>query len=206
MHRNDRYWDRPERRFSKYAEWGAYHWTQWADKDSEYHETIAEALRRTEHDELILDVGCGDGVFAVQAALRGSIVTAIDPDEDALHLAKEAALGKVPIRFIKGDVAAHKFDDKYDVAVLLDVFEHFEQPVAALANLRQCADSLLLVTPEYVSDKMMSNHHPYEYTEASLTNTLANAGWKVAFMERVPVTQRQQGETFDRHNFWVHAE
>jgi len=56
-------------------------------------------------DELVLDVGTGDGTYAIEAAVRGAEVTALDASPEMLQAASaRAERGSVPIKFCEGDV------------------------------------------------------------------------------------------------------
>lgn len=53
--------------------------------------------------ETFVDIGCGSGVYAIAGALRGAIVTAIDPNTDALRATqKNAALNGVSVVTVQG--------------------------------------------------------------------------------------------------------
>lgn len=65
----------------------------------------------------VLDVGCGDGTYAIEAATRGAAATGIDraPDMIAAARARGAASDA---RFIEGDALALPFGDgSFDVVV-----------------------------------------------------------------------------------------
>ena len=72
----------------------------------------------------VLDVGCGEGFYAIYLASKGFEVTGIDISENAIKLAKEnAAKQGVKIKFIPMDVAHldemnNKFDFVFEWAIL----------------------------------------------------------------------------------------
>jgi len=78
----------------------------------------------------LLDAGCGTGALAVEAAMRGADVTAIDLSPTLIELAKERlpdTLGKGKIIFIAGDMIDDKLG-KFDHVVAMDSVIHYSYP------------------------------------------------------------------------------
>lgn len=75
------------------------------------------------HGQRILDVGCGDGVLAVELARRGGNVTGLDADPGMLAAAQErSGLARVSATFIAGDARSLPFDDSaFDIVVAITV-------------------------------------------------------------------------------------
>ena len=65
-----------------------------------YLNLVSEVGART-----VLDVGCGTGTFACMLALRGHEVTAADPAEASLAIARTKP-GAEKVRWISGDASA----------------------------------------------------------------------------------------------------
>ena len=88
----------------------------------------------------ILDLGCGEGVYAIEAALRGAQVVALDGRmqrmQDGLRIAQE--LGLDSIRFEQADVRAldEKALGQFDMVWVLGLLYHLDSP-ANLALLEQ---------------------------------------------------------------------
>jgi 2-polyprenyl-3-methyl-5-hydroxy-6-metoxy-1,4-benzoquinol methylase len=74
----------------------------------------------------VLDVGCGNGQFALALAASGAgRVLGLDFDESAVAAARSAADGSgLACGFVCGDVAALPTDERFDFVVLNDVTEH----------------------------------------------------------------------------------
>jgi ubiquinone biosynthesis O-methyltransferase len=71
----------------------------------------------------LLDVGCGDGTYAIAAASKGALVTAIDQSDRMLEaaLARASETG-VDVRFERTDASGLPFDDKsFDVILAVTV-------------------------------------------------------------------------------------
>lgn len=91
----------------------------------------------------LLDVGCGPGTITADLAGVVGAVTALEPTEDALDLARRTAAERgIPgIRFETGDVHALPYaDGTFDVVHAHQVLQHVSDPVLALREMgRVCA-------------------------------------------------------------------
>lgn len=90
----------------------------------------------------VLDLGCGTGTFALMLAGRGIRVTAVDPDEDAIAVARHKE-GADAVEWIVGDAATMPPMSANMVTMTANVAQHFlsnEEWDAALASIR---DALL---------------------------------------------------------------
>jgi len=74
----------------------------------------------------VLDVGCGEGFYAIYLASKGFDVTGIDISENAIKLAKEnAAKHNIKIKFMPLDVAdLDKINDKFDFVFEWAILHH----------------------------------------------------------------------------------
>lgn len=67
--------------------------------------------------ETCADIGCGSGIFAIGAAKNGAIVTAIDPNKDALRMTrKNAKYNHVSVETVQGLYFAN-LRRKFDVII-----------------------------------------------------------------------------------------
>jgi SAM-dependent methyltransferase len=128
----------------------------------------------------ILDAGCGSGRNMVELARYGS-VTGVELSQTSVALARQREVGEV----IAGSVLEMPFaDHSFDLAVCLDVLEHLQDDLAALAELRRAVapgGALLVTVPAYQwlwSHHDEINHHHRRYTRRSLQRVAEQAGWR----------------------------
>ena len=96
----------------------------------------AASLRQGER---VLDVGCGVGALALDAAAQvgaGGVVLGVDVSAPMLALAGERARqAGAPVRFLEADAQVSGFEESFDVVVSRFGVMFFADPVAAFANL-----------------------------------------------------------------------
>ena len=82
----------------------------------------------------IVDIGCGAGLVTVPLAADGHDLVGVDRSEPSLAVARDhAERGGVRAVFRAQDaVALAEADETFDVALLLDVLEHVEDPAAVV--------------------------------------------------------------------------
>lgn len=76
----------------------------------------------------ILDVGCGDGLHAVELAATGCTVTGLDLSRSLLEEGlKNANLRDVPVRFIEADMREMNFERRFDLIMCMNsTFGYFD--------------------------------------------------------------------------------
>ena len=102
----------------------------------------------------VIDFGCGDGIEAVEMALRGAKeVIGIDIREDVLQEAKQRALAAG----VEGNCQfATSTEKRAEVIVSLDSFEHFGDP----AEILRCMNRLLQPQGEVLVSFGPTWYHP----------------------------------------------
>jgi SAM-dependent methyltransferase len=113
--------------------WGA-RADDWARTEEQQLPTYEEAIRRVGVDpgQLVLDVGCGTGVFLRAAADRGARVFGLDASEALLEIAR----GRVPEAELRlGDLQFLPYED--DTFELVTGFNSFFFAADLVASLRE---------------------------------------------------------------------
>jgi SAM-dependent methyltransferase len=130
----------------------------------------------------ILDFGCGTGAWLAELERFGA-VSAVDADPSAVAFCHER--GRTEVQLVPPGAPLPFLDDAFDIVTALDVIEHIDDDVAALAELRRVlrpGGTLLVAVPAFmflwgVQDEV--SHHRRRYTAATLRRALAGAGLRV---------------------------
>jgi SAM-dependent methyltransferase len=90
------------------------------------YETATRLIRKYKKGKLkILDIGCGQGIFAFFADKNWSLF-GVDSDKDRIERAKK--IKRKNTRFLLGDVENFRLREKVDVVLALDIIEHLDHP------------------------------------------------------------------------------
>jgi ubiquinone/menaquinone biosynthesis C-methylase UbiE len=101
-------------------------------------EPVLDALQLTQGD-LLLDVGCGGGVFLRRALQTGCRAVGVDHSPDMVRLARKTTAGEA--RIVQGTAEALPFKDGEFTAIsCLVAFFFFPEPVAILREFRRVLD------------------------------------------------------------------
>jgi SAM-dependent methyltransferase len=98
-------------------------------------EPVLSALDLGEED-VLLDVGCGGGVFLRRAMETGCRATGLDHSDDMVELARETTGGRA--RIVKGDASGLPFEDgEFSAVSCIVAFFFFPEPGTALREFRR---------------------------------------------------------------------
>jgi SAM-dependent methyltransferase len=130
----------------------------------------------------MLDFGCGTGAF-LEHLERFGAVSAVDSDASAVAFCHTR--GRTEVQLVPADAPLPFPDASFDLATALDVVEHIDDDVAALAELRRVLrpDGVLLVAvPAFMflwgkQDEV--SHHHRRYTARTMRRALTEAGFTV---------------------------
>lgn len=128
----------------------------------------------------ILDVGCGDGLFFDRLA-RFGVVQGVEADAT---LVLEGSRHRAAIHIGPFD-ESFRPDARFGLILMLDVLEHFEDPIRALERARELlapGGRLLITVPAFNSlwthhDDL--NNHLVRYRKGTLAEAVAAAGLTV---------------------------
>jgi SAM-dependent methyltransferase len=142
----------------------------------------------------LLEVGCGTGTLILEAQSRGWQALGIEPGQAAARIARERG-APVVHGWFPADLPADA--KEFDAAAILDVLEHFADPLAFLGELRSCLGSggrLLIQVPNWDSplvrlqgagSSVVAPGHWSYFTPATLPRLLARAGFRPLCVETV---------------------
>lgn len=104
----------------------------------------------------VLDVGCGTGLFAYEAAKRGAVALGVDYSPEGIAIAKEKY--KHPnLEYRCEDILKSKaMREKFDIVVSLGTLEHMDKPLKALHLFKKMLTpegSILLTCPNWVNPR-----------------------------------------------------
>jgi SAM-dependent methyltransferase len=130
----------------------------------------------------VLDFGCGTGAF-LEHLERFGPVSAVDSDERAVAFCH--ARGRDEVQLVPPGAPLPFADDAFDLVTTLDVIEHIDDDVGALAELRRVlkpGGQALVAVPAFMflwgkQDEV--SHHRRRYTARSLRRALEAAGFAV---------------------------
>ena len=133
----------------------------------------------------LIDIGGGSGAFAVAAARRGWVASAVDPALDIGSLENSAVQG------YRGLLSQVPNSEQFDIATIWDVIEHVEEPFEFLLDIRKrlCSGGfLVLSTGNYKSVDRLSagkQHwmyqldHRWYFSPESIGRLLSLTGFEV---------------------------
>jgi SAM-dependent methyltransferase len=138
----------------------------------------------------VIDIGCGSGRVARLVAERAEAVVGVDRNPDHIGLAQRYA--NPPNVFFKVGDADRELDGEYDLALVIHLLEHLDDPDAFLTRLRSVASRVIVEVPDFRADALniarlelgadfsTDADHVREYTPAVLADQLARNGWTIS--------------------------
>ena len=97
--------------------------------------TAKENLKKDFSKIKVLDVGSGHGEQAVELSKHFDSVVGVEPQEEAYAWAKKQAEGIKNVTFVNKRIEDFETRDKYDLIVLLTVFEHLSDQKEAFLKI-----------------------------------------------------------------------
>jgi ubiquinone/menaquinone biosynthesis C-methylase UbiE len=155
-----------EKKFSKYAKHGAYHFRWWYANKPSYTNHV-NRVKDWIKEKNVLDVGCGDGLISFVVGMRG-----VDNEPDAIKAGK---LRNAPIEL--GDAYNLNFkDEEFDAVFMGDTLEHFEFPEKALVEARRVLKQYLyIVVPR--KERRMEEFQYHDWTPEQLKEEVERVGF-----------------------------
>src|SRR3990167_4916546 len=104
----------------------------------------------------VLDVGCGTGLFAYEAAKRGAYVVGVDYSPEGIAVAQKTHRYKNLEYRCEDIFKSGALREKYDVVVSLGTLEHMDNPFLALKRFKgmlKPVGSVVLTCPNWVNPR-----------------------------------------------------
>jgi 2-polyprenyl-3-methyl-5-hydroxy-6-metoxy-1,4-benzoquinol methylase len=160
----------------------------------------------------VLELGCATGKVAALLTARGCVVTGVETDPDAARQAEAHCARVVVADLDVDDLSSLERYGPFDVVVAADVLEHLKRPekaLAAAAGLLAPHGYLVTSIPNVAHGSvrlaLLAGRFPYSdvglidtthvrfYTRTSMTSMLAQAGFRVSYVEEQQLDP-EQGE------------
>ena len=112
-------------------------------------QVVKDLARRPFKELRILDLGCGEGVYAIEAGLRGAQVEALDARTERMDegraVAERHGLKNVRFRHEDARKVTRATHGEFDVVLLLGLLYHLDAPSAVLKSLYELCTNLLVI-------------------------------------------------------------
>ena len=145
----------------------------------------------------VLDVGCGNGDFAVELSNMGYIVVGMDVSSEAIKIAEHNNIKRVDnkkISFYSFNInnpekeLMNRFNDYFDVIIMMDVLEHINDDYNALKTINCLLyryGHLIISVPNnpfYWNNLDVLTGHYRRYTKKTVRSLLHNNDFVVEIM------------------------
>lgn len=137
-------------------------------------------------EDIVLDIGCGNGALASDIAKKAQKIVAIDLSPQNIDSAKRNYPAN-NIDYLVGDATRFDFNGEFDIIILSNVLEHIQQRTDFLNKIKQLAPKILIRVPmldrEWIAlykkdlgvEWRLDKTHCTEYTLSSFSEELRGA-------------------------------
>lgn len=152
-----------------------------------YHQFFLDNISE---NDLVLDIGCGNGSVAYDIAKKAKKITGIDISQKNIETA-EKRFKKENLEYIVGDATIYNFSEKFDAIILSNVLEHIENRVDFLGKISKLSQKILIRVPMITRDWLavykkekgleyrLDRSHFIEYSEEEFKKEMEQAGLKI---------------------------
>ncbi len=156
-----------------------------------YHQFFLDNIKKI---ATVIDIGCGNGLVAMDVAQSAKRVIGVDIQEKNIQKAKDKN-NLNNLNFICGDAVKYDFSqlgvERFDKIILSNVLEHIDDRISFLKSLSKLSDTILLRVPMLTRDWLTvykkENEYDYrldpthfiEYTKEELKRELYESNWKL---------------------------
>lgn len=137
----------------------------------------------------VLDVGCGGGWWSRELATVAREVVGVDHQPSVIEYAR-AHTTATNVTYRVGDASDAADGESFDLAILIHVLEHVEDPTGLLRSMHGVARKIAVEVPDFESDPLnrarlaigedysSDADHVREYTLDLLREQLQATGWE----------------------------
>ncbi len=133
----------------------------------------------------VLDVGCGSGGLLIPFNEAGAITCGIDMDDDFLSMGKDLGLD-----LINMDIMTFSPEEKFDIIVMTDTFEHLPNAREMLSKIRELLNDggYLFIGVPNIDPQISKFHflhhlhilHMWYFDKYTLCGLLESSGFQIA--------------------------
>lgn len=153
---------------------------------------LVSVIRNVKPNGKVLDVGAGFGLFSSILNQQNNYkITLLEPVNNPIYIKN------IDIKTVKKNFLEFVFStkEKFDILVLLDVLEHFENPKKALENAKRllAKEAILVIqTPNYKSimaricknwSWWMTEDHKFFFSPKSINLLLNKLNYKITYFK-----------------------
>ena len=153
-----------------------------------YHQFFVDNV---ESEDVVLDIGCGNGLLALDMAQKVKKIVGIDLNRNNIKQAEEMRKkhGYDNVVFRLEDATEIEFDRRFHKIVISNILEHIKERKTFLNRIRKLSSTLLIRVPMINRDWLtlykkelgleyrLDRSHYIEYTAESLETELKEAGF-----------------------------
>ena len=151
------------------------------------------------HDETILDIGCGSGIYLKYALDKGAkMVTGIDPAQRMLDISKgrlKSYSTETDYKLIYGNFPENKLEEKYDHIIVMGVMDYVNNSVVFLSALKTLFTKSIAIsfpsfhwfrTPIRKIRYKLRNCPVYFYDKEKIASLLKSSGFTNFEIYKIP--------------------
>jgi 2-polyprenyl-3-methyl-5-hydroxy-6-metoxy-1,4-benzoquinol methylase len=196
--------------FDKYKKSGAYHWNE-LRTNSEYRSLIEFVAEYIKPNDIVLDIGCGDGAYLGYISNSIKFGYGVDAETQAAKLAnnkfKENHILNCKAYNLSIGQSKKFFSSnlkKFDLVWTVDVIEHLPNPGELLEFITLVLKKnkyAIIGTPLLVRDDLISKYHIKEYTILEMREII-EPFLKINHEKIMPHT-RKDGVTYEQGYYFA---
>lgn len=157
----------------------------------DYHKFFVNNVSK---NDIILDIGCGNGFLSYDIAKKAKKVIGIDINKKSLEFAKKY-YQRENLGFIVGNATVFNYSKlnikKFDKIILSNILEHIKNRIIFLKKLHAISNIILLRVPLLTRDWLsvykkeqgyeyrLDSSHYIEYTLKGIKEELNKSSWKI---------------------------